>query len=601
MRLFNELKRRDVFKVGVAYLITAWVVAQVSDVFLNNLGAPPWVVRTVLLLLIAGFPVALIVAWAYELTPHGLRKESAAEDESLSERPTAALHRLIGVVVVLAVLVAVATHYFASPPPFAVANDKSVAVLPFADHSEAQDQQWFADGLAAEIINALTKTPDILASSRTSASRHTESGLTVEEIGEQLGVAHVLEGSVRRSGDNVRVTAQLVRVSDGFHIWSNNYDRELASVINIQEDIALQIARALQTSMDPEALTEMLRVGTRSVEAYDLYLRGLVARDAAYNQRDPELFVLAYEYFEAARSLDPEFGAAHFFAAQYWYVQLSPIRVFSDLSQDPPLQRKAEFDLRIEAAIRNAANNTDESLFRATSLLVDMKLRESIRYFRNYIEDRPQHLTVNFSLTDAAAFMGDHESELMAARLWYERGAREEQAAAEFLSTAFVIWDPESLADFALVAVERYPDALSLRYAAHRALLWAGRIEDAGRIQPRWGGFEELPNSAYLVEIRQACAEGRRADAEASHDEMMARDAVSEVAQFLGLSMLGDTDGAHAAVAGLASDEVPYSQATFLAYAHFDPSYFPGLIEILEREGSTRLGAIAVPYNCPAE
>ncbi len=599
MRLFNELKRRNVFKVGVAYLITAWLIAQVSDVFLNNLGAPHWLVRTILLLLIAGFPVALIGAWLYELTPQGLRRESGIEEDGTPGRPTPALNRLIGAVVALAVIVAVASHFLVADAPENLAADKSVAVLPFADLSQSQDQQWFADGLAAEIINVLAKTPDILASSRTSATRHTESGLTVEQIGEQLGVAHVLEGSVRRSGNSVRVTAQLVRVADGFHVWSNNYDRELASVIDIQEDIALQIARALQTTMDPQALAEMLRVGTRSVEAYDLYLRGLVARDAAYNRRQPDLFIDAYGFFEEARNLDPEFGAAHYLAGQFWYVQLSPIRIFSNISELPVSQRKDEFDRRIVAAIAAAANATDEKRYRAMSYLVNLRVRESIQYFRAYVEDRPQHLTVNFSLMDAADIAGDRDSQMMVARLLHDRGLREEQAAGEFLSTSYSLWEPESLADFARDALRRYPDALSLRYAAHRALLWAGEVEEAGRIQPRWEGFDELPDSAYVAEIRQACAEGRRGDAQATYDEMMSRDTVSEVAQFLTLSMLGDTDGGHASIASLVSEEVPYTVATFMAYEQFDPDRFPLLKEILEREGSQRLGAMEIPYNCP--
>ena len=152
---------------------------------------------------------------------------------------------------------------------------KSIAVLPFADLSQAQDQEWFADGLTEEILNALAKTPDLLVSSRTSSFRYKGSTLDIPDIAKELGVAHVLEGSVRSSSNRIRVTAQLIRASDGFHIWSENYDRDLADMIEIQEDLALNIANALETTMDPEALAAMLNTGTRSVEAYEAYLRGL--------------------------------------------------------------------------------------------------------------------------------------------------------------------------------------------------------------------------------------------------------------------------------------------------------------------------------------
>jgi len=158
--------------------------------------------------------------------------------------------------------------------------------LPFADLSQAQDQHWFADGLAEEILNALVKVPDLSVAARTSSFQYRGSSQSIAQIAKELGVAHVLEGSVRSGGDRIRVTAQLIRASDGFHLWSDTYDRQNADMISIQEDLARNIASVLETSMDPEALEQMAQVGTRSVEAYQAYLRDVQLAAESFSIQD---------------------------------------------------------------------------------------------------------------------------------------------------------------------------------------------------------------------------------------------------------------------------------------------------------------------------
>ena len=287
MSFFEELKRRNVFRVSVAYLVSAWVLLQIVDLVLENIQAPDWVMKVFMLAMAVGFPLAVFFAWAFEMTPEGIKKEKDVDrSQSIVSTTGRKLDRSIIVVLLIAVV------YFAwdnfSPTPTGsngsaehtqqaatVKNaPKSIAVLPFADLSQAKDQEWFADGLAEEILNALAKTPDLLVSSRTSSFRYKGSTLDLPDIANELGVEHILEGSVRSSGDRLRVTAQLIRASDGFHVWSENYDRNTADMIEIQEDLALSIANALETTMDPDALAAMINTGTRSVEAYEAYLRG---------------------------------------------------------------------------------------------------------------------------------------------------------------------------------------------------------------------------------------------------------------------------------------------------------------------------------------
>ena len=380
MSLFRELKRRNVFRVGIAYGVVAWLLAQMADLLLDNFGAPDWVIKVFLLALLIGFPLALFFAWAYELTPEGVKKEREVDrSQSITRQTGRKLDFLIIGVLAAAVVLLLADRFWDKPgetdsaaerPPTTAADPvggrsaadgavelpatsaKSIAVLPFADLSQAGDQEWFADGLAEEILNPLAKTPDLLVASRTSSCRYKKSELDMPRIAAELGVAHVLEGSVRSSGDRIRVTAQLIRASDGFHLWSENYDRDVADMIAIQEDLALNIAQALETTMDPAALAKMTSAGTRSVEAYQDCLKGLsLLANASSNSNAAASTLEAYERFEQARATDPKFSSAHAMAANFWLTQLSPTLTASGLTELEPLQMASEFSERINLAL----------------------------------------------------------------------------------------------------------------------------------------------------------------------------------------------------------------------------------------------------------
>jgi TolB-like protein len=279
MSLFSELKRRNVFRVAIAYLIASWLLLQLADILIPMLTLPEWVARLIFLLLLILFIPTLIGAWALELTPEGLKLEKDVDrDASITPNTGKKLNAVtIGVLALAVVVLMIDKVYLSndSSPDVTASVDKSIAVLPFADLSQAQDQEWFADGLAEEILNALARTPDLMVASRTSTFAYKGSDKDLRVIANELGVAHVLEGSVRRAGERLRVTAQLIRASDGFHLWSENYDRDAADVIDMQEDLAIKIAGAMETTMDPEALKNMLSAGTQSVDAYQAYLRGI--------------------------------------------------------------------------------------------------------------------------------------------------------------------------------------------------------------------------------------------------------------------------------------------------------------------------------------
>ena len=611
MSFFEELKRRNVFRVGIAYVISAWVLLQFVDLVLDNIQAPEWVMKVFMLALAIGFPLAIFFAWAFEMTAEGIKKEKDV-DRSQSIAPTTGrkLDRSIITILVIALAYFAWDKFSTSPSDAEPAQNatqqsvqvehapKSIAVLPFADLSQAKDQEWFADGLAEEILNVLAKTPDLLVSSRTSSFRYKGSTLDLPDIADELGVAHILEGSIRSSGNRIRVTAQLIRASDGFHLWSENYDRDVADMIEIQEDLALNIARALETTMDPEALAAMINAGTRSVEAYEQYLRGQAQRSKAFtSQVNNGDFKTSYEYFENARSIDPKFAAAHQQAAQFWKVQLTPSRTDSGLTQLEPRQMLNEFNSRIDLAIETASSNGDQKGYMAYKALVELRLHDATRLYREYLLERPNDDVAEYSLLTVLAMASETEELKELIRHLRERGATDQFAAGSFLNEAYRVTSASEAADFGLQAIKQWPGAGGLMYQTHRTLMWAGRIQEGKELADRYSRL--FPEDDTLVRARQACAEGRRDDAVAIYNSIDPNDNYDRSTRWHMLKLLGEEQQAVEILRPYADSGVPYMLASWLIYHKFDPSPFPAVMEVLERENIHRPPAVDIPFKCP--
>ncbi|MHA1543786.1 MAG: hypothetical protein ACTSU8_01480, partial [Alphaproteobacteria bacterium] len=309
---FAELKRRNVFRVGIAYAIVAWVVLQFVDVVSDTMNFPDWIAQAVLMVLIAGLPVALLLSWAFEVTPEGVMKTADVDkSKSVTHGTGQKINKLIAVGFVLA-LGFIAYDKMIAPsepvPQEAVAEAKSVAVLPFADLSEGSDQEWFADGLTEEILNSLARLPELQVTARTSSFQFKGVDRDIGEIAKTLGVATVVEGSVRRIGDRLRITAQLIRASDGFHLWSNTYDSTADDLFDVQGDVAEKIAGALDVVLDDNKRQAMVRGGTRNVEAYRAFKEGGRITDAVHNYQSDQTLWDANVFFERAMELDPGYA-----------------------------------------------------------------------------------------------------------------------------------------------------------------------------------------------------------------------------------------------------------------------------------------------------
>ena len=272
-QLFHELKRRNVFRVAIAYLAVSWLVLQAADIVLDNIAAPTWLMQALMFFMVVGFPIAIIFAWAFEMTADGIKKEADVDrSHSITGNTGKKLDRvIIGVLGAAVVFLLVDKFMLGDESASTAITGKSVAVLPFVAMSRGPDDEYFADGLTEEILNSLTLLPELLVTARTSSFYFKGQDVPVPEIAETLGVAHVVEGSVRRDGDRLRVTAQLIRAADGFHLWSANYDRDSDDTFGVQTDIAEKIATALDVVMDDEQRRDMLKKGIRNPEAFVAY------------------------------------------------------------------------------------------------------------------------------------------------------------------------------------------------------------------------------------------------------------------------------------------------------------------------------------------
>ncbi len=370
MSFFNELKRRNVVRVAIAYTVASWLLVQVGDIARESFEAPAWVMKMLITALIVGFPIVVFFSWAFEITPEGIKREKDINrSDSIVAETGARLNYITIALLVCAIVVVGADRYLLAPAeparqvatptqpsanPVGVAatapspeatntsDRNSIAVLPFINMSDDPSQEYFSDGISEELLNLLVKVDGLNVASRTSSFAFKGSTASIPDIARQLKVTNVLEGSVRKAGNRVRITAQLIDTANDRHLWSETYDRELIDIFAIQDEISSAIVAALasELGLDLDADKVSVEADTQNMDAYELFLKGRALVIARQDLAE------AVDLLERATELDPQFARAWSMLGMAYYL----IPSWNTLTE----AEDADFNLRAEKAVNRA-------------------------------------------------------------------------------------------------------------------------------------------------------------------------------------------------------------------------------------------------------
>jgi TolB-like protein/Tfp pilus assembly protein PilF len=411
MNFFAELKRRNVYKVAVAYAVVAWLLIQAASIFFPAFDAPPWAIKVFLVILILGFPIALVLSWAFEITPEGIKLESEiAPNESITRRTG---RKIVGITVVLAVIAAGLMLFqllrsksstSASASAQTIAN-KSIAVLPFDNLSRDPDNAYFCEGVQDEILTRLAKVADLKVISRTSTQHFKSTPDNLPQIAKQLGVAHILEGSVQRSNDQVRVNVQLINALTDAHLWADTYDRRLIDIFAVESEIAKTIAETLQARLSGSEKSFIAKAPTVNPEAYELYLRGKFFAE----KRTGADLRKSIGYYDQAIAKDPSYALAYVGLADS-HLLLSSYASVSPRESLPPAK----------AALKKALS-LDDSLAEAhasSGLLatLELDLQRAIDELQRAIKLKPNYATAHHWLSLGFTTLGQFDPAILEAK-----------------------------------------------------------------------------------------------------------------------------------------------------------------------------------------
>jgi TolB-like protein/Flp pilus assembly protein TadD len=381
-----ELKRRNVYKVAIAYAVVAWLLMQIATQVFPFLEIPNWAIRLVIMLIVIGFPIALVIAWAFELTPEGIKR---AEDVDLSKSITRKTGRKLDFFIIAVLLLVIGILIFQRlhpnvSPAISSAPGKSVAVLPFENLSEDKANAYFADGIQEEILTRLAKIADLKVISRTSTQRYQSKPGNLAEVAKQLGVANILEGSVQKVADQVRVNVQLVNAQTDSHLWADTYDRKLTDIFAVESDIAKTIADTLQAKLNGSERRAITARPTENTEAYQLYLKGRFF----WNKRTGEDLKIALDYFQKAAAADPNYATAY--AGEAAACLLIPM-----FSAGTPKEYFPKAKAAAQRAIALDETTAEGHAALANLLCVQLDFTESEKEFRRAIELNPNYATAH--------------------------------------------------------------------------------------------------------------------------------------------------------------------------------------------------------------
>lgn len=554
-KFLSEMKRRDVAKVGIAYAATAWVVIDIASVVFPIFHAPEWVLQVFTTLIIIGFPVALVFAWVFELTPEGLKRTVDLPADQSKARLTS---RRLDFMIIGMLSIAVATIVFdrfsrkaedrdtqrSVAPDLPVTaetttNDpgisrNSIAVLPFVNLSMDIDQEYFSDGLTEELLNRLAHIRALRVPARTSSFSFKGKNVDLREVGDTLGVGTVLEGSVRKSGDRVRVTAQLIDVGTGYHLWSESYDRKVTDILTVQDDITVQIMAALNVLLDggTEALPETHPV---EPELYQLALRGRYY----WNQRTEEGFTKAIELFREAIQRDPKYAPAYAGLADTYLSEF-----------DYGLVSWEDSTVKARAAVSKALELNDGLAEAHTSLahilLHEWEWHAAEREFRRALEFNPSYTIAHHWYALCLTALGRTEEAVQTMQRALALDPVSVRISADLGMAYLAAGRNEEAVRQEVRALELAPESVTPKWIRGMALEQMGRFDEAEADMQAaleaWGADASVMGSlGHLY-----AAAGKEAEARKLLAELVAQSETNDVAFFVALihAGLNETDEA---------------------------------------------------------
>jgi TolB-like protein/tetratricopeptide (TPR) repeat protein len=508
---FAELKRRNVYKVAVAYAVVAWLLMQIASQIFPFFEIPNWAVRLVVLLLIIGFPIALIIAWAFEATPQGIKRTEAADAAGQRSRGGAWIYIVLIGAAVSAGLFFVGRYTGRNVTPrqseAATASNaqKSIAVLPLLNESGDPNDEYFSDGLSEELIAALGQIKDVKVIGRSSSFRFRDTKEEPKTVGEKLGVSTLLEGTVRKQGDRVRIVAELVNAADGIQLWTRTFDRELKDIFAVQEEIARAVAESLKVTLLGAQGRSAQRGAPSNVEAHNAYLQG----HFHFQRRNLEDYREAVSYFDQAIRLDPDYALAYAERSEAW-------TFIGDLTgQHEPAWSKARSDAEKAVAIAPTLAEARAALG-WVRFFVDWKFTEGLRELKRAKELSPSNPTANDLLARVILYLGRLDEA--------ERQVRQ--------------------------AVELDPLSVIAQGNLARVLLFAGKLDEADAAARKAAELQPASASSHRWQVVAAVLRGNREtalrEAQLEPDEGYRR---FELA--LAQQVRGDRQAADAALADL--------------------------------------------------
>ena len=486
MSFFKELKRRNVFRVGVAYAVAAWVLLQAADLVLENISAPEWVIQALMLVVLLGFVAAIVIAWAYEITPEGIKREADVDrSQSITNETALKLDRIIIGFLVVAVTVLLVERFIspgndespaastephltemanrvqqdstpAHPPQTGVAEN-SIAVLPFANRSNVQDDQFFTDGIHDDLLTQLARISELKVISRTSMMKYKDTQLTIPEIARELDVSTILEGGVQRAGKRIRINAQLIDVANDRHIWAETFDREMTveNIFDIQSEITRRIVFAIRGELTQAEQQSLAQIPTDSLEAYEAYLQArAIVNKADYSQ---EKFIEAQPWAEQAVQFDPEF-------AQAWALltTLHGVAVWIGYDSSPERQQAAQYALN--KAVEHGPDLPETLAARAEYLYrIEQKFGASLDLFRAAHRAMPGDVDIIERMAMAERRMGLWEESVASLLKVVELDPAGSSAATQAIVTLRMMGQLERASPLIDQWVLKYPEARDLR------------------------------------------------------------------------------------------------------------------------------------------